>query len=122
MRRVALFACLALLGGCGGQNAQRAMEQEHDEIAACIATYPPGKAELMPLVRCKLGAAAEYVQQMDAPENRTIAKLSDELEKAAAEVDAGRMTIADWNTMARQRVDALPQSDKRTRLSVDAIL
>ncbi len=123
MRRVAVLLSLAVLGGCGqGGTAKRAMAEEKSEIAACRTTYPPGTGNFGAFVRCEMGSVSTFVQQTDTVELSRLPKVTNDVARAAGEVDAGHMTTAQWRAHVRARIDALPAGDNRTKQGLEAVL
>ena len=108
MRRSAVFLLLCAITACGQDTKIRnAREQEATEIAACRTTYPVGKSQFAPLINCENAAAAAFVQQIDPAENDAEQRIASELQRLAADVDAGRMSIQDWQAQASNRVHLL---------------
>ena len=108
MRRSAVFLLLCAITACGQDTKIRnAREQEATEIAACRTTYPVGKSQFAPLINCENAAAAAFVQQIDPAENDAEQRIANELQRLAADVDAGRMSIQDWQAQASNRVHLL---------------
>ena len=122
MRRVTVLLASSCLASCGqSTSVKTAKQQESIEITACRTTYPPGTGQFAALVHCEMGAAAGYVQQIDPSENDRAARIAASLESMAADVDAGRMTMQDWQTQATEAVHSLTDA-KRTVEATSAVL
>ena len=122
MRRSTVTLALLCLAGCGRDNrVDSAKQQETTELAACRTTYPVGTGAFAALVRCEMGAAADYVERIDPSENEHQERIARELESLAGEVDSGHMTMQDWQARASDAVHSLRDA-KRTAEATSAVL
>ncbi len=119
--RHVLFVLLCL-AACGQDKARQAAEQEHVELAACRTTYPIRPGLFAALVRCELGAAANYIQLVDPSERTRQQHLATDLQARADAVDAGSLTADQWRAKASETVDALPSDARQVRQATSAIL
>ncbi len=121
MRRALLVVPLCL-AGCGQNKADQAMQTEKTEIAACRTTYPANRSGMFgALVRCEMGAAANYVEVTDPSEKSRQERLANDLQAKADQVDSGRMTAQDWQLEAADAVHSLKDA-KHTAEATSAVL